>query len=175
MKIVVSSTNPVKIAATEEGFAKVFPDKKFEIETAKVPSGVPDQPHGDEETLLGAKNRVENARKVTPQADYYVGIEGGITDTGKEMWAYAWIVIEDNLGKIGKTKTALFELPKAIADLIRQGHELGTADDIVFKGENTKQKNGAIGILTKDQITRTSYYVHAVIIALIPFHNPELY
>ena len=31
---------------------------------------------GDEETLRGAVNRVNNARKLRPDADYYWGMEG---------------------------------------------------------------------------------------------------
>jgi non-canonical (house-cleaning) NTP pyrophosphatase len=59
--------------------------------------------------------------------------------------------------------------------LIRQGKELGEADDIVFSQNNSKQANGAIGILTGDVIDRTSLYEHAVILALAPFKNLELY
>jgi non-canonical (house-cleaning) NTP pyrophosphatase len=34
---------------------------------------------------------------------------------------------------------------------------------------------GAVGILTGDVLTRTTYYEPAIILALIPFKNPELY
>lgn len=74
-----------------------------------------------------------------------------------------------------KAKTATFFLPPAIASLIHAGKELGEADDIVFGQTNSKQKNGAVGILTGDLITRTSYYVDAIILACIPFKNIELY
>jgi non-canonical (house-cleaning) NTP pyrophosphatase len=59
--------------------------------------------------------------------------------------------------------------------LIQQGKELGEADDIVFNQSNSKQANGSIGILTGDVIDRTALYAHAVILALVPFKNPELY
>jgi non-canonical (house-cleaning) NTP pyrophosphatase len=52
---------------------------------------------------------------------------------------------------------------------------LGDADDIVFKRSNSKQKNGAVGILTDNLINRTDYYTHAIILALIPFTNSKLY
>jgi len=78
-------------------------------------------------------------------------------------------------GKIGKGKTGSFFLPQKVAELVRQGMELGEADDIVFGKKNSKQANGAIGILTDDVITRTTYYVPAIIMALIPFKNEELY
>ncbi len=46
---------------------------------------------------------------------------------------------------------------------------------MVFGRTNSKQGNGAVGLLTGDVIDRAAYYVHAVILALIPFRNPELY
>jgi non-canonical (house-cleaning) NTP pyrophosphatase len=51
--------------------------------------------------------------------------------------------------------------------------ELGEADDVVFGRANSKQANGSIGLLTDDTITRTSYYVDAVVMALIPFKKPH--
>ena len=59
--------------------------------------------------------------------------------------------------------------------MIDQGKELGDANDIVFGGNNSKQKNGSVGILTGDIINRTDYYYTALVLALIPFKNPNLY
>jgi len=173
-KVIVASTNPVKIKSTEEGFKRVFPKEKFSFEGQSVKSGVSDQPMSNTETLTGAMMRVQNARSQFPYADFWVGIEGGIQDEKKEMGAFAWIVIASK-EKIGKGRTGEFILPDKLADLIRGGMELGDADDKVFGGTNTKQKNGSIGILTKDVLTRTTFYEPAVIMALIPFVNPELY
>ena len=93
---------------------------------------------------------------------------------GKEMQVFAWIFIQSKDMK-GKARTATFDLPKKIIELIDSGMELGDADDIVFHRKNSKQKNGAVGILTKDLIDRERYYTHAIIMALIPFNNMELY
>ena len=59
--------------------------------------------------------------------------------------------------------------------LVREGKELGEADDIVFGKENSKQTYGAVGLLTGDVIDRTRFYEDAVVLALIPFRNPDLY
>jgi len=58
---------------------------------------------------------------------------------------------------------------------VNSGLELGEADDLVFGQANSKQKNGAIGLLTNDVLNRTTLYEQAVIMALIPFKNPHLY
>ena len=78
-------------------------------------------------------------------------------------------------GKISKGKTGTFTLPQKIVKLVKSGMELGTADDLVFSQKNSKQKSGAVGLLTGNAIDRTKYYVEAVILALIPFRNKNLY
>lgn len=152
----------------------MFPKDDFSIQTVSVPSGVKAQPASSEETLRGARNRVENARKLIPQADYWIGIEGGIEELEGEMAGFAWIVVYSP-SRCGKGRTGTFFLPEQVAGLVRQGIELGEADDLVFNRSNSKQDNGAIGILTGNVLDRTRLYEHAVILALLPFKNPELY
>ncbi len=178
MKIVVASTNPVKVRAVQNGFVRMFPGQDFEIAAVSVPSGVSVQPSTDAETLQGALNRACKAAEVHPQADYWVGVEGGVDfEAGilsAEMQAFAWVVVRSGQ-RLGKGRSGTFYLPPAVAELVRQGVELGEADDIVFGRSNSKQENGAIGLLTRDVIDRAGLYEPAVIFALIPFLNPELY
>lgn len=173
-KVIVASKNPVKINAVKTGFQKMFPKLEFQFESVSVSSEVSEQPLSSEETKEGAYNRVKNAKAALPAADFWVGIEGGIEKVADEMEAFAWIVVQ-SAQKTGKAKTGTLYLPKEVITLIEAGKELGEADDIVFGGTNTKQKNGAVGILTGDVVDRTSYYTQAVIMALIPFKNDKLY
>jgi inosine/xanthosine triphosphatase len=170
--IVVASTNPVKILAALEGFKGMFPQDQFAATGVSVPSGVSDQPMSGEETLTGAMNRACAARDQHP-GDYWIGIEGGLEIVNGEMECFAWIVVLSK-ERTGKSRTATFFLPQEISALVQQGLELGDADDRVFGLSNSKQQNGSIGILTEDVITRTSYYEHAVMMALVPFKNPKL-
>lgn len=174
IKVVVASKNPVKINCSKSGFQKVFQNHNIQVESVSVPSEVADQPMNDEETKLGARNRAFNAQKKNPDADFWIGLEGGIDQNGSEMEAFAWIYIIDQ-NKEGKARTASFVLPNKIKALVNQGIELGHADDIVFKRENSKHGNGAVGILTHELIDRASYYEPAVVLALIPFINEDLY
>ncbi|WNB18661.1 inosine/xanthosine triphosphatase [Marivirga arenosa] len=169
MKIIIASQNPVKIEATKIAFQKMI-DDDFSFEGINVPSNVRDQPMDHKETLLGAKNRAQNARDNKPNADYWVGIEGGIHNDEFGMQAFAWIVILSKT-KNSQAQTAVFYLPEPIAEMVNNGIELGEADDIYFKRSNSKQKDGAVGILTNGLIDRTQYYEHAIIMALIPFQN----
>lgn len=172
--VVIASTNPVKMACTRSAFAKMFPQREFQFAGVSVPSGVPAQPVGDDETLQGALNRASNARQAAPQADFWVGIEGGIAEEQGGMSAFAWVAVLDSAGS-GKARSGAFFLPPALAELVRQGVELGEADDRFFGRSNSKQANGAVGLLTADALDRIAFYEPAVVMALIPFKNPELY
>lgn len=172
--IIVASQNPVKVNSTLDAFQRVFPDDTFDVSGVAVPSDVSDQPMTHDETMQGAFNRATHARNVQPDADYWVGIEGGIEDTDMGMQCFAWVIILSKADKVGRGQTAIFYLPLEVAKLVREGVELGHADDQVFGRENSKQSNGAIGLLTADAVDRTSYYVQAVIMALVPFKNPSL-
>lgn len=172
MKIIVASRNPVKVEAAILGFESYF--SEIEVNGVSVESGVPDQPMSDVETLKGAQTRIDNAKLKFPEANYWVGIEGGIENGESGLTAFAWIVICDGKRR-GQSRTCSFCLPLKVAELIEQGYELGKANDILFKKENSKQKAGAVGILTKNQVNRTALYKQAVQLALIPFVNSEIY
>lgn len=171
--IIVASKNPVKIEAVRDGLAG-FLKEPFTITAVSVPSGVSDQPMSDAETLAGAVNRVNAALQQYPSGDYYVGLEGGVEENASGLIAFAWMVISDGQ-KTGKARTASFFLPPRVAELVHGGMELGHADDVVFSKTNSKQQNGAVGLLTNDVITRKSLYMPAVQMAFIPFLNPDLY
>jgi len=173
-KVIIASKSPVKIQAVKNGFEKMFPNQEFEFINLSTPSNVSDQPFSNKETFTGAKNRADNASNEVKDADFYVGIEGGVEFVEEEMEAFAWIVTKSN-DKYGKSRTGTFFLPKEIIKLIKEGKELGEADDIFFKRNNTKHENGSVGLLTGDVIVRTEYYTEAVILSLIPFKNVDLY
>jgi inosine/xanthosine triphosphatase len=164
----------VKINAALYAFHKMFSKQTFKVTGISVPSGVDDQPITDRETLTGAINRVDNAVKQNPDADYYVGIEGGVEEIDEQMSTFAWAVVSTKT-KIGKGKSVAFFLPPRAAQLIKNGMELGDVMDVIFKKKHSKLKNGAIGLLTGNVIDRTELYVSAVIVALIPFKQPKLY
>ncbi len=172
--IVVASTNPVKAQAALNGFRRMFPAETFSVVPVSAPSGVSNQPMDSAETLRGALNRASAARTLRPQADFWVGIEGGVEEDADELAAFAWVAVLSP-GANGKARTGTFFLPPRVAELVRRGIELGEADDIVFGAVNSKQQNGAIGLLTADVIDRTGLYEHAVVLALVGFKNAALY
>ena len=173
-QITVASLNPVKLNATLAAFQQMFPAHSFIVDGVSVSSGVPDQPTSLSQTMEGARNRAEKARATRPESDFWVGIEGGIEDSPLGMTCFARVHLLGRDGIAGLGQTAVFYLPREVAELVRGGLELGEADDRVFGRDNSKQTNGAIGLLTDDVVDREAYYTHAVIMALVPFKNRGL-
>jgi inosine/xanthosine triphosphatase len=173
-KVAVASKNPVKLNAVKEAFKQLFPQDEFSFEAVAAPSGVADQPMSDDETYTGALNRVTYLSKAV-DADYWVAIEGGSQVKNDEYEVFAWVIIKSKEGKSGKGRSSTFFLPSAITKLMKEGKELAHASDILFNESKLGQKQGTIGLLTGNAIDRTKYYVDPVIMALIPFKNPQLY
>ena len=173
-KICVASANPVKLRAAREGFERMFPGEAFEIRSVPPMLNLPSQPSSDAETLQCAELRAQYIREQAAEANYWVGIEGGIAEKPEGMVTFAWVVVLHS-DRVGRGKTGEFFLPESVAELVRQGMELGDADDVVFSRNNSKQGDGAVGLLTNNVIDRAGLYVPAVIFGLIPFKNPELY
>lgn len=174
MKIIIASQNPVKIEAVRDAFLRMFPAEELIIDTVSVDSGVGDQPLSSQIAYEGAEIRAMRARQAVPESDYWVGLEGGCDTFDGEMISFAWIVVL-SVDRVGRARTADFQLPKAVRNLVEAGLELGDADDRVFGKHNSKQKSGAVGLLTGDVVTRKTLYEQAVILALIPFKQPEFY
>lgn len=175
IRVIVASTNPVKARAVELGLQAALPARAISLASLAVESGVSDQPFSDAETLTGAENRARAALAARPDADYGFGVEGGVEDTDHGLLTFAWIVAADGRGRIGRARSAAFLLPEIVAEKVRSGMELGHADDDVFARTDSKRQDGAIGLLTKGALDRTGLYVPAVIAAMVPFLNPDLY
>ncbi|MDF3126737.1 inosine/xanthosine triphosphatase [Rheinheimera sp. 1928-s] len=168
LMIQVASANPAKIKAVASAFAELFPDETLDVQGVAVPSGVAAQPMSSDETLLGAMNRV--AELASFSADFRVAIEAGLDGD----FTFAWMVIEHQ-GKIGKARSASLMLPPAALAQLKAGKELGDVMDTMFEQNNIKQKGGAIALLTHNKLSRSSVYHQALILAMIPFLNPDLF
>jgi len=171
MKVSIGSTNPVKVGAVEKAFELRF-KKKVHICQHKVPSGVSDQPFGDE-TIDGAVNRAKMALKAAPQADYGVGLEGGITYHKKEPYAVAWCAVVNKQGEVGLGSSFGVHLPPVIMDKIKDGMELGDVLDDLLNRKNVKHQEGFFGLATGNEVTRQKAYTDMVMSALYRFTTDD--
>jgi inosine/xanthosine triphosphatase len=170
-RVAVGSTNPVKVGAARTMVQRLAPGA--EVVGIAVPSGVPDQPWGDEETTRGAMARARAARSAH-DADLGIGIEGGVVaeaDGGVRSCAWAAVVGRD--GREGIGGSLALRLSDRVAQLVRDGVELGPAMDALTGQHNVKQGVGAVGILTAGLVTRQQAYEVLVAYALVPFLSDE--
>ncbi|OBT08399.1 inosine/xanthosine triphosphatase [Shewanella sp. UCD-FRSSP16_17] len=181
MTIIVGSKNPVKVNAAKVAFSQYFPHHQIHCIGKHAPSLVADQPMTEQETKQGAINRVQfcqsedlaNAMAET-KADFYIAMEGGVDhfDHGPATFAYMAIIHQQQIS-IGRS--ALLPLPAQVYQSLQQGEELGHVMDRLFNTDNIKQKGGAIGLLTQGLATRESIYTQAIILAMAPFINAEIF
>eukprot|EP00550_Attheya_septentrionalis_P000618 CAMPEP_0198284268 /NCGR_PEP_ID=MMETSP1449-20131203/3762_1 /TAXON_ID=420275 /ORGANISM="Attheya septentrionalis, Strain CCMP2084" /LENGTH=214 /DNA_ID=CAMNT_0043981263 /DNA_START=164 /DNA_END=806 /DNA_ORIENTATION=+ len=103
-------------------------------------------------TLIRADNQndmADSSPSSTPQPQQY-------RQATKQVWGFA--------------QTGHFALPPQVAQLVvKEGMELGDADDQVFDRTNGKHGSGTVGILTNGMIDRANYYDHALKLALTPW------
>ncbi|MCH1929657.1 inosine/xanthosine triphosphatase [Shewanella sp. A25] len=173
INIIVGSKNPVKVNAAKSAMEQLFPEHQIIVQGMDAPSGVSAQPMTDKETRDGAVNRVKYCQQ-QQEADFYFAMEGGVDllEFGPATFAYIAIAHKEQLA-IGRG--ALLPLPMQVYRALEAGEELGHVMDRLFNTVNIKQKGGAIGLLTHGHATRESNYTQAIILAMAPLLNPELY
>jgi inosine/xanthosine triphosphatase len=184
IKICVGSLNPTKVNAVKIAFEKYFTE--FEIFKIKANSGVPNQPIGMDLILKGAKNRAEHAlsflnnEKQVITNNLGIGIEAGLVKipfAKTDYMDFQFCVIIDEHQQITIGSGIAFEYPQAVINEILSNPETEIGDVIGGLADNMNLKNeaGAINFLSKKQINRTEILTQAVICALLPRINRELY
>ncbi|MFX0113619.1 MAG: DUF84 family protein [Candidatus Hodarchaeota archaeon] len=171
LTIGIASKNPIKVEAVknafEQGFSRPcriqFPEKL----------DFPHQPLGLEATLQGALERAKRAVQI-PTVEFGVGMEGGVAkipETTGEPFIIGWVAIQSIKGRISTAQTTTVPLPPQIFNelLSHPEVELGTIIDRLSGKKNIKQKSGAVGILTGNQVVRKDLFEQALICALWPF------
>jgi len=170
--VAIGSTNPVKIAAVRNSIQRIWPNA--EVIGVAAESGIRAQPLSDEESIIGAANRASAVQQQL-DSDLGIGVESNITENAYGLFATAWAVAVDRQGISNLGSSGRLCLPVRLAQRMRQGEELGELIDEWVGQQNTKQKQGAIGVMTNGLISRTAALETAVIFALARFLNPAYY
>ena len=173
MYIVMGSTSPVKVNATKQAFGTYFDD--VEVKGLPLVSGVKAFPTSDEETLRGALNRAREARSLEPEADFAVGIEGGLSRFDRYVLVkQVALVIKDDV--IGMGVSAGYAAPeRLLRQLDMASDESRNIIDSYLGRKEILSKEGVIGVLTNEALDRTKVTKDAVICALTRFINPQFY
>ncbi|MFC7393593.1 DUF84 family protein [Scopulibacillus cellulosilyticus] len=151
----VGSHNPAKIRAVER-LSEFF---NLTVQAVDVPSGVSDQPRSDDETKRGAVQRAKGVIEKS-NADFGVGLEGGIMEINNTVYVCNWGALVDRNGQVFTASGARIPLPESIAEGLRTGIELGDVIDKYTNQLDVSKGEGTIGILTDGLITRTDMFFH---------------
>ncbi len=171
-KILVGSTNPVKIRAARRSFAHYFFDPW--VEASSVDSGVSEQPVGDE-IFVGAKNRclnlLENRSKDGILVDYVVGIESGVMKINQSWFNFDCACVADINGVFSYGLSPAYCLNDSITQCLLNGEELGDVIDRMYGTSDIKRQGGAIALFSQGVTSREEHCYQAVLMALIFFLN----
>lgn len=171
MKIAVGSTSDSKMRATRAVFARLDPEAV--VEAVPVASVVPEQPVSDSETIAGALHRAREGRRIA-DADYGVGIEGGVHQDERGVWMCAWVAVVDRQGREGLGCGLRLRLPAWIARRALAGETVGDIVDRLL-GQEAHEALGVIGLLTRGLVDRQAALEQALLAALAPFLSAEMY
>ena len=119
MKILIGSKNPGKIQGAKEAFINYF--ESVEIEGIPVSSDVSEEPVNTE-IYEGARNRVDNLMKYANEknieAEYFLGVESGITNLLGKWVIINVAVIKDKNGYESWGTSPAFPVPDKYVDEI---------------------------------------------------------
>ncbi len=171
MKILIGTKNPCKIQGAKEALENYF--DSFDIEGIPVSSDVSEEPVNNE-IYEGARNRVDNLRKYAEEnnidAEYFLGIESGITNLLGKWVIINVAVIKDKNGYESWGTSSAFPVPDKYVDEIIST-DLGQVMDNIFKQHGLRSGKGGVSILTNSVISRIDMTREAFIMALTQHIN----
>jgi inosine/xanthosine triphosphatase len=173
MIIAVGSRNRTKLEAVRLAFSELWPDIACRVVGCSVDSDVRSQPMSDLEAYRGARARAGGISRDI-EADFRVGLEGGLQNFEGRWFNSTWVVVIDRTGAEGVGTGIRMEVLPSVVRLILEGKELADACNEVFHIDNTKNGVGYFGLMTSNVMSRTTAFRDAVVAALAPFLHPEL-
>ncbi len=172
MRLMIATENAAKIESAKRAFSDYF--ENIEIIGVKIDSEVNEQPV-NEETKLGATNRLNNLKKYCKEnkinADYYLSIETGIIDLYGTYFNMNIAAISDNSEKISYGTSGAYPIPKKYIEIIKE-KSLGTLFNEIYGNDETRHtKGGGIEALSHGKISRADLGTSAFIMALTEWIN----
>ena len=174
MKILIGTKNQGKVEGAKRALSKYFSD--FEIEGISVSSDVPEQPV-NEQTYMGAKNRVKNLKQYAEEnnikSDFFMAIESGLNNFYGEWYIVNFAVVEDSNGLCSSGTASGFPVPERLVEKIKQIGLSEVMNDTFGKDDERHNKTGGIQLLTHNNISRIDLTESAFVMALTKFVNGE--
>ena len=166
MKIVVCSKNKAKNDAVENVIKDFIENCNFY--SLETDSGVSETPIGDEEGITGCKNRIKDAISQIEDADFYIAMEGILTQTFDETFLCGWTVIYNNITKeYSYGCSAKVHVQKDIIKNLSKNERLSdVVANYIGSSEEEVRNYGTNGMLTHGMYTRTDEFKDSVLCAI---------
>ena len=145
MKVAIATESHEKIKGIKKAFSRFFCVKETELEVyfRTTDSGVSLQPFNDE-TYVGARNRVDNIKESNGECDFYVGCDAGIE-------CFAGICFNVQVICIFETVTQKYLFGKSF------GWQIPTKDFEIIKEKNLDTYLRGKGIQSIEELLGSSY------------------
>jgi len=177
LKAVIGSLNESKINGARRALSLLGISFK-DIIAIKV-KGFKDQPIGFDEIFIGAAYRaiqsVKYLRYISGvENGIGIGIEAGIIELHNTWFSGQVAVVADN-EKYSIGISSFFPLPRRISNVVSKGYELREVMKEISGYERIAETIGAIGFFSSGYMTRTDLSYQAVLTALLPWINKDIY
>lgn len=157
MIVRAATANPVKLEAIKLAFERYF-DEEIEVIPKEVNSGVASQPINDE-VFQGAKNRIEEVKKLEGEYDFLVSCEGGLVCQYGCWFNLQIVMVERNDGKFGFGLSQGFQIPdEYVEEAINTS--IAKTMDRLFEGK------GGVSVLTRGHFNRGKLVEDGTMMAL---------
>ena len=193
MLVVLGSKRGPKLRALEAVLRELGGEfAAAEVVVREAESGVRETPLQRAEIMRGAWNRAEAVRALVPEADFWVGMEGGLhIETGDWRlqaggafssslqspasslgWLENWACVSDGRRTYFGCGGSI-PLPEAIIrEVVERGRSLAEVIDQLSGKQDVRSSEGTWGILTGGRITREAVFQRALLNAFAPFYSP---
>ncbi|MCL4330396.1 MAG: pantetheine-phosphate adenylyltransferase [Candidatus Thermoplasmatota archaeon] len=169
--VYVCTDNRLKVSAVEEFLSGIFSNVKIQSDGC---DGLPgDQPFGFE-TFEWASMR---SRRHGGDFDYSIGIESGLfMDPASDRYLDFHVCsVRDRFGKITVGASSGFQVPDSIVETVKNGMNMSEAFGRLYGESGIGGKEGIVGKITKNRLTRRDLISESVRNAFMPRLNPEYY
>ena len=170
-KIILSSTNEAKKQAVISVLEKIF-GTDFELVCADIDSGVSATPFSAEECMQGCKNRVAQIMKLYPDAQYWVGAEGGLQKFDEQYFLGGWVLVQNSHEIQSWGSSSWVQIPGDIITNLSPEKKLNEVIDYSKFPRDLMENRvtlGTNGLLTNGIYTRIDEFRDALKIAFSRF------
>lgn len=159
MLVVIGTKNSAKVTAVKEAFSCLT---NIQFVEQKVPSNVSDQPMSFDETRIGAIGRANNAIAIHKEADFAIGLEGGLHKQEDGWYLCNWGALVTKNNETFLSGGMSIKLPDEIISEVQKGKELADVMDEYTSKKNGRHNEGAVGVFTNGFVYRKDLFIPIV-------------